>query len=57
MDGGHCGHYTERDSKIGFGAARKFPRINDRKWSSIKSIQAHLRSLIPGILARSKTNF
>ena len=23
--------YTERDSKIGFGAARKFPRINDHK--------------------------
>jgi len=37
-----------------FGLARKLPRIDDRKWASIKPIQAHLRASILGALAQSK---
>jgi len=39
---------------LAFPAARKSPRIKDRKRPNIKSIWGRLRSLIPGVLARSK---
>jgi len=50
-------NYTQTTSKIGFWAARKLPRTEDRKRVSIKVIQARLRSLTPGFWRSRKTNF
>ena len=41
--------YTERDSKIGFGLARKLPRLNHYKQVNISNMNLFIMTSTPGL--------